>query len=163
LVIARPHTLPEEIARLPHGLGEIVDAGETTTVRQAPESVQLEIDRRRQTGCVDAAELVVVVRELRELEPGALRLLAAIASSGPGRSGTRGRACRRTGGPGWTGRADGGATSPAARERAGADRRAAPGGRQRLDIHLDRLAPAAAAPRRPDPRVLLRGGDGLVR
>src|SRR5205823_2936360 len=45
--------------------------------------VKLEIDRRRQSGSVGDADVVLVIRELADLEPEAMTNAAAIAASGP--------------------------------------------------------------------------------
>ncbi|MDQ6675365.1 MAG: LysM peptidoglycan-binding domain-containing protein [Chloroflexota bacterium] len=83
VVIARPHTLPAEIGAFPHGLMDVVDPGDPEALRLALESVKLEIDRRRQAGSSGEADLVVVLRELGDLEPEAISTAAAIAATGP--------------------------------------------------------------------------------
>ncbi|HEX9373376.1 MAG TPA: LysM peptidoglycan-binding domain-containing protein, partial [Roseiflexaceae bacterium] len=83
VVIARPHTLPDEVCVFPHGLMDTVDPGDPEAVRLALESVKLEVDRRRETGSTADADLVVVVRELGDLESDALEVLAAITATGP--------------------------------------------------------------------------------
>jgi hypothetical protein len=84
VIVARPHTLPDEVGVLPHGLLDVMDPADPVAVQRALESVKVELDRRRQTN-EDAgdADLVVVVRELCELEPEAQRLLGEIAAAGP--------------------------------------------------------------------------------
>jgi hypothetical protein len=83
LLVARPRSLPDEIGFMPHGLLDTVDPGDPQATLRALESVKVEIERRRQTGGPDEADLVVVVRELGELEPEAHRILADIAAAGP--------------------------------------------------------------------------------
>jgi hypothetical protein len=83
VVVARPHTLPDEIGVFPHGLLDVADPGNPEAVQHALNSVKLEIDRRRQAGCSGEADVVVVVRELCDLEPEAMATAAAIAASGP--------------------------------------------------------------------------------
>jgi LysM repeat protein len=84
VVVARPHTLPDEIGLLPHGLLDVVDPGEPEAVQHALEGVKLEIDRRRQArSLADAADIVVVLRELADLEAEAMASAAAIAATGP--------------------------------------------------------------------------------
>ncbi|HEX9371783.1 MAG TPA: hypothetical protein VF897_12295, partial [Roseiflexaceae bacterium] len=83
IVVARPHTLPGEIGLFQHGLGDVVDAGDPPALQEALESVKLEIERRRHADAADEADLVVVVRELGDLEPAVQRLLGEIAAAGP--------------------------------------------------------------------------------
>jgi hypothetical protein len=83
MVIARPRTLPQEIGVFPHGLLDVVDPGDPDAIHLALESVKLEIDRRRQTSSSGEADLVVVVRELGDLEPDSMTMAAAIAVTGP--------------------------------------------------------------------------------
>jgi DNA-binding SARP family transcriptional activator len=83
VIVARPHTLPDEIGELPHGLMELVDPGDPEAVLRALEGTRLEVDRRRQSGSADDADVVVVLRELGDLEPEALAVCAAIAATGP--------------------------------------------------------------------------------
>jgi DNA-binding SARP family transcriptional activator len=83
VVVARPHTLPDEIGVLPHGLEDTVDPADPQAVQRALESVQLEVERRQRAASASDADLVVVVRELCELEPEAQQLLGAIAATGP--------------------------------------------------------------------------------
>jgi hypothetical protein len=83
VVVARPHTLPGEIGVFPHGLLDVVDPASPEAVQQALESVKLEVDRRREAGSSNESDLVVVVRELGDIEPDALQILAAIAAAGP--------------------------------------------------------------------------------
>jgi hypothetical protein len=83
VVIARPHAMPDEISVLPYGLLDVADPGEPAAVQHALEGVQIEIDRRRQAGVSDDADMVVVVRELCDLEPEAMAVCAAIAATGP--------------------------------------------------------------------------------
>ncbi len=84
VLLARPHTLPVELGRLPHGLFDPVDPADPAAVEQALEAVRQELDRRRAgEPASDEPDLVVVVRELCDLEPAALRSLSAIAAVGP--------------------------------------------------------------------------------
>jgi DNA-binding SARP family transcriptional activator len=83
VVVARPHTLPNEIGFFPHGLLDVVDPASPEAVQRAFESVKLEIDRRRESGGTNEADLVVVVHELGDIEPDALQVLGAIAAAGP--------------------------------------------------------------------------------
>jgi nucleoid-associated protein YgaU len=83
VVVARPHTLPDEIGRFPHVLVDAVDPGDPEAVQHAIEDVRLEIDRRRQSGSTGEADLVLLVRELGDLEPDALETVAGIAATGP--------------------------------------------------------------------------------
>ena len=83
VIVARPHTLPDEISAFPHGLLDVADPGDPDAVQQALEGVKLELDRRRQSSGTDEAELVVVLRELCDLEPEAVELCAEIAATGP--------------------------------------------------------------------------------
>ena len=83
VVIARPHTLPAEIGVFPHGLLDVADPGDREAVQHALDSVKIEIDRRRQAASAGEADLVVVVRELGDLDPDALSTAAAIAAAGP--------------------------------------------------------------------------------
>src|SRR5206468_3406801 len=83
VVIARPHTLPHEIGVFPHGLFDSVDPGEPASVQNALDSVRVELDRRRSEGADGEADLVVIVRELADLEPDALNALSALAADGP--------------------------------------------------------------------------------
>jgi hypothetical protein len=83
VVVARPRTLPDEVGVLPHGLGDPVDPGDVPAVRQTLERVQLEVERRRQAGGAGDADLVVVIREVGDLAPEALEILAGIAASVP--------------------------------------------------------------------------------
>ena len=82
-MVARPRTLPDEVGVLPHGLGDPVDPGDVPAVRQTLERVQLEVERRRQAGGAGDADLVVVIREVGDLAPEALEILAGIAASVP--------------------------------------------------------------------------------
>lgn len=83
VVIARPHTLPNEIGVFPHGLFDVVDPGDPASVQNALESVRDELDRRRRDRNNGDADLVVVVRELADLESNAVSALSAIATDGP--------------------------------------------------------------------------------
>jgi len=83
VVIARPHTLPNEIGVFPHGLFEVIDPGDPASVQNALESVRDELDRRRRDRNNGDADLVVVVRELADLESHAVNALSAIAADGP--------------------------------------------------------------------------------
>jgi hypothetical protein len=82
VVVARPHTLPDEIGLFPHGLNDVTDPGDPQAVLRALESVKLEVDCRRQASSADVADLVVVIRELAEIEPDAQQLLGTIAAGG---------------------------------------------------------------------------------
>jgi nucleoid-associated protein YgaU len=84
VVIAGPHTLPDEIGRLPHGLLDVIDSGVPEVVQRTLHSVTLEIDRRRQASrYVDTADIVVVLRELALLDPEAMATAATIVATGP--------------------------------------------------------------------------------
>jgi LysM repeat protein len=83
IVIARPHSLPSEIGRLPHGLLDVIDPANPEAVRQVLQDVKAEIDRRRHAGLTDEADLVVVVRELGDLDAEAMATADAIATTGP--------------------------------------------------------------------------------
>jgi len=83
VIIARPHTLPTEIGLLPHGVLDVIDPANPEAVQHALQDVKLEIDRRRQAGPTDEADLVVVVRELGDLDAEAMATAAAIATTGP--------------------------------------------------------------------------------
>jgi len=83
VVIARPHTLPNEIGVFPHGLFDVVDPGDPGSVQNALESVRDELDRRRRDRNNGDADLVVVVREIADLESPAVNALSAIAADGP--------------------------------------------------------------------------------
>jgi hypothetical protein len=83
VVVARPHSLPDEVGTMPHGLVDTVDSGDPQATLHALERVKLEVDRRRQIGNASADDLVVVVRELGELAPDAHRILGEIAAAGP--------------------------------------------------------------------------------
>jgi len=83
VVIARPHTLPNEIGLFPHGLFDVIDPGDPASVQNALESVRSELDRRRTDRNNGDAELVVIVRELADLESDAVNALSAIAADGP--------------------------------------------------------------------------------
>jgi hypothetical protein len=84
VVVARPHTLPDEIGLFAHGLLDVADPGDAEAVLHALQSVKLEVDRRRQSGSSDNADVVVVVRELGDLETQAMAVCGAITASGPG-------------------------------------------------------------------------------
>jgi hypothetical protein len=83
VVVARQHTLPDEIGLLPHGLGDVVDPADPQAVLRTLEDLRSEVDRRRPAASVGNADLVVVVREAAELEPDAQLLLAALTADGP--------------------------------------------------------------------------------
>jgi len=83
VVIARPHTLPNEIGLFPHGLFDVVDPGDPASVQNALESVRDELDRRRGDRNNSDADLVVIVRELADLESNAVNALSTIAAEGP--------------------------------------------------------------------------------
>jgi hypothetical protein len=83
VIVARPHTLSDEVGLFPHTLIDVADPGDPDTVQQALESVKREIDRRRESGGADEPELVVLLRELGDLEPQAMDLCGAIAANGP--------------------------------------------------------------------------------
>lgn len=74
---------PTRLGVLPHGLIDVADPGDPRAVRHALEDVRLEINRRRQTGSSNDADVVVVVRELAELETEAMTVAAAISATGP--------------------------------------------------------------------------------
>ena len=65
IVIARPHTLPDAVADLPHGLVDVVDPDVPGATQQTLEGVMVEIERRRQSGSADDADMVLVGRNLR--------------------------------------------------------------------------------------------------
>jgi len=81
VVIARPHALPEEIGMFPHVLLDVVDPADREAVQRVLDDMKLEIDRRRQAG--SSGDLVVVIRELGDLEPEAMAVAATIAATGP--------------------------------------------------------------------------------
>ena len=83
VVVAAQHTLPKEIGLLPHGLQNVVDPGDPPSVLRALERIQCEVDRRRRAPDVAEADLVLVIRELGELEPDAQLVLGSIAAAGP--------------------------------------------------------------------------------
>jgi hypothetical protein len=83
LVLARPHMLPEELGRMPHGLVDPVDSSDAVAVRAALGSVRHELDRRIAAVGGDDQDLVVIVHELADLESEAFEELGAIAAAGP--------------------------------------------------------------------------------
>jgi hypothetical protein len=84
ILIARLHSVPAEIGRFPHILLDPVDATDADAVKQTLLSVRQELTRRASTNeSEDIPDLVVVVRELAELEPEAVELLGAILVEGP--------------------------------------------------------------------------------
>ncbi len=83
VLLARPHTLPGELGRLPHLLMDPADPGEAAVSLSAVEGVRQELERRMTDGATDEPDLVVVVRELGDVEPAAMRVLGTIAAAGP--------------------------------------------------------------------------------
>jgi hypothetical protein len=81
ILIARPHSVPAEIGRFPHILLDPVDGD---AVKQALLSVRHELTRRASTDeGEDIPDLVLVIRELAELDPEAVEVLGAILVEGP--------------------------------------------------------------------------------
>jgi nucleoid-associated protein YgaU len=83
VIVARPHMLPDEVSLFPHTLLDVADPADPDAVQQALESVKLEIERRRESGGANEPELVVLLRELGDLEPEAMDLCGTIAATGP--------------------------------------------------------------------------------
>ena len=82
VTIARPRSLPEQLARLPHQRNGFVDASSIDAVRLALDGVRSEVVRRMKRDG-DEAELVLVISELTELPEGEETTLAMIAREGP--------------------------------------------------------------------------------
>jgi hypothetical protein len=84
ILIARPHSMPEEIGRFPHILLDPVDANDGDAVKQALLSVRREVSRRASADEGEGIpDLVLVVRELAELDPEAVEVMGAILVEGP--------------------------------------------------------------------------------
>ena len=83
VLLARPHTLPAELERFPHLLLDPVDSADAAAVGRALDSVRQELDRHLAASQEDLPDLLLVVRELGDVEGEALEQLAAIAAAGP--------------------------------------------------------------------------------
>ena len=83
VLLAQPHTLPEELGRFPHGLFDTVNSADPAAVQQALMAVRQELDRRMAAGATDEPDLVVVIRELGDLDAAAIGMLKTIAAAGP--------------------------------------------------------------------------------
>ena len=83
VLLAQPHTLPEELGRFPHGLFDTVNSADPAAVQQALMAVRQELDRRMAAGATDEPDLVVVIRELGDLDAAAISMLKTIAAAGP--------------------------------------------------------------------------------
>jgi hypothetical protein len=70
---------------LPHVLFDSVDSSDLSGVERALTSIRQELDRRVAVAGArqDTPDLVVVVRELAELQPEACNQLGAVATAGP--------------------------------------------------------------------------------
>ena len=83
VLLARPHMFSAELTQLPHLLVDPVEASDPAAVDRALGSVQQELNRRLSGGGQeDHADLVVLVRELTDLQDGALEQLGTIARAG---------------------------------------------------------------------------------
>ena len=83
VLISRPHTLPDEIGLLPHGLADPVDPTDTGAVDQVIAGVRQELDRRIAADATDQPDLVVVIGEICDLAPSAVAQLGMVAAAGP--------------------------------------------------------------------------------
>jgi nucleoid-associated protein YgaU/DNA-binding SARP family transcriptional activator len=83
VLLAQPHTLPEDLGRLPHGLLDPVNSADPEAVQRALAAVRQELDRRTEAGATDEPDLLVVIRELCDLEPEEMAMLGSIAAAGP--------------------------------------------------------------------------------
>jgi LysM domain/Bacterial transcriptional activator domain len=81
--IARAKSLPDELGLFPHGLLDPIDPTDVNALQAGLESVKVELDRRLTAASDDNPEIVVVIRELCDLEPPALTILGIIAATGP--------------------------------------------------------------------------------
>jgi two-component SAPR family response regulator len=83
VIIAAPRTLPDELAELPHVLIDPADALSVESVEAAVNGVHAELARRLEGRSHSDADLVLVISELADLDPGVMGAIASIASSGP--------------------------------------------------------------------------------
>jgi DNA segregation ATPase FtsK/SpoIIIE-like protein len=83
VLISRPQMLPDEIGRLPHALLPPVDASDAEAVHEALDSVRSELNRRVAQVTEGEPDIVLVVRELADLDAEALGRLHAIVGTGP--------------------------------------------------------------------------------
>ena len=71
------------MGRFPHGLFDTVNSADPAAVQQALMAVRQELDRRMAAGATDEPDLVVVIRELGDLDAAAIGMLKTIAAAGP--------------------------------------------------------------------------------
>jgi hypothetical protein len=83
VIIAAPRTLPDELAELPHVLIDPADALSVESVQPAVNGVHAELARRLEGRSQSDADLVLVIGELADLDPGVMGAIASIAASGP--------------------------------------------------------------------------------
>jgi nucleoid-associated protein YgaU len=84
VLLARPHTLPEEIGLLPQVLTDTIDPADSAAVNHMLDDVRRELDNRAAgEGTAEQPDLVVVVREMCDLEPSAIAQLGVLAAAGP--------------------------------------------------------------------------------
>ena len=82
VIIATPRTLPDELAELPHVLTDPADALSVESVQAAVNGVHAELARRLEGRSQSDVEIVLVVSELAELDPGVMGPIASIAAGG---------------------------------------------------------------------------------
>jgi nucleoid-associated protein YgaU len=87
-MIGQPSSLARELQALPHLLRPIADSREPETVQAVIDGVRLELERREAERLPDEPELVLVVREIGDLDAEALTSLGPVLLDGP-RSGIR--------------------------------------------------------------------------
>jgi nucleoid-associated protein YgaU len=83
IIIASPHSVPNELPEFPHVLIDPADSNSGESVDSALDALQAELGRRVVATDSGDGDIILLVRELVDLEPGPLSKLAAIAARGP--------------------------------------------------------------------------------